>query len=109
MHALWLCEQVQSVRKSEHRFCLLYQKQYRSFMDILFETVLDRGSSRVVFYKANFDAAFFENVGVASIGIAVRDSNANSIAALSKRIRMPHSVELQRLWRAAVLFLLPKN
>ena len=55
-----------------------------------------RKGPRVVFYKANFDAAFIENDGVASIGIAVRDSNANSIAALSKRIRMPHSVELAK-------------
>ena len=50
MHVLWLCEQAQSVLKSEDSFCLLYQKQYRSFMD-LFEAVLDGG---LIFHVAWF-------------------------------------------------------
>lgn len=48
---------------------------------------------RVLAYlQGQFDVVFFENDAVASIGIAVRDSNGNSIATLSKRIRMPHTV-----------------
>ncbi|KAL0008239.1 hypothetical protein SO802_009741 [Lithocarpus litseifolius] len=43
MHALWLCDQAQSVWKSEASFVYLYQRKFRTFMD-LFEAVNDRGS-----------------------------------------------------------------
>ena len=43
MHTLWLCDQAQSVWKSEASFVYLYQRKFRTFMD-LFEVVLDRGS-----------------------------------------------------------------
>ena len=34
-------------------------------------------------YKVNFDASLFENVGYAGIGVAIRDSEGEIIAALS--------------------------
>ena len=34
-------------------------------------------------YKANFDAAYFGNSGMAGIGVVVRDSEGEIIAALS--------------------------
>ena len=34
-------------------------------------------------YKVNFDASLFENVGYAGIGVAIRDSKGEIIAALS--------------------------
>ena len=34
-------------------------------------------------YKANFDAAFFGNMGLDGIGVVVRDSDGSVIAALS--------------------------
>ena len=43
MHTLWLCDHAQSVWKSKSSFVYLYQRKYRTFMD-LFEAVLDRGS-----------------------------------------------------------------
>ncbi|KAK9995908.1 hypothetical protein SO802_020594 [Lithocarpus litseifolius] len=49
MHALWLCDQAQSMWKSEASFVYLYQRKFRTFMD-LFEAVIDRGSVfKVVF------------------------------------------------------------
>ena len=45
-------------------------------------------------YKANFDAALFDGLGMAGLGIVVRDSMGNIIAALSQKIRSPHSVEM---------------
>ena len=44
-------------------------------------------------YKANFDAAFFGNSGIAGIGVVVRDSKGEIIAALSQKILEPHSVD----------------
>ena len=44
-------------------------------------------------YKANFDAALFDGLGMAGLGIVVRDSMGNIIAALSQKIRSPHFVE----------------
>ena len=158
MHALWLCDQAQSVWKSEASFVYLYQKKFRTFMD-LFEAVLDRGSvfkvawfstiawslwqrhnrirerqqtwplhevsrratemvleffeinqkttQQVIrptpvywhppqegMYKANFDAALFDGLGMAGLGVVMRDSMGNIIAALSQKIRSPHSVEM---------------
>lgn len=45
-------------------------------------------------YKANFDAAFFDGIGMAGLGVVVRDYMGNIIAALSQKIRGPHSVEM---------------
>ena len=45
-------------------------------------------------YKAKFYATFFENIGMAGIGVAVRDFTSNLIAALSQKIQVLHSVEL---------------
>ncbi|KAK7851232.1 hypothetical protein CFP56_042712 [Quercus suber] len=64
----------------------------------------------VVFYmlsvRVNFDAALFENLGCAGIGVAVRDSVGEIIAALSQRIPLPLSVEMAEAMavRRAVLF-----
>ncbi|KAK7823248.1 hypothetical protein CFP56_035709, partial [Quercus suber] len=43
MHALWLCDQARLVWKFEASFVYLYQRKFKTFMD-LFEAVLDRGS-----------------------------------------------------------------
>jgi len=58
------------------------------------------------FYKVNFDAALFENLGCAGIGMAVWDSDGAIIAALSQRIPLPLSVEMAEAMavRRAVLF-----
>lgn len=45
-------------------------------------------------YKANFDAAFFDGIGMAGLGVVVRDYMGNIIAAFSHKIRGPHSVEM---------------
>ena len=44
-------------------------------------------------YKANFDAAFFGSSGTVGIGVVVRDSKGEIIAALSQKILEPHSVD----------------
>ena len=44
MHSLWLCDQAQFVWKSDPSFASLYQRQYRSFMDLILE-VLNRFST----------------------------------------------------------------
>ena len=44
-------------------------------------------------YKANFDAAFFGNSSTTGIGVVVRDSKGEIIAALSQKILEPHSVD----------------
>ena len=44
MHSLWLCDQAQFVWKSDPSFASLYQRQYRSFMDLISE-VLNRFST----------------------------------------------------------------
>ena len=58
------------------------------------------------FYKANFDAAYFGNSGIASIGVVVRDSEGEIIAALSQKIREPHSMDATEALacRRAVVF-----
>uniref|UniRef100_A0A7N2LNL5 RNase H type-1 domain-containing protein n=1 Tax=Quercus lobata TaxID=97700 RepID=A0A7N2LNL5_QUELO len=45
-------------------------------------------------YKANFDAALFEHLGLAGLGVVFQDSGGNIIAALSQKIKLPQTVEL---------------
>ena len=45
-------------------------------------------------YKANFDVALFDNMGYAGLGVVIRDCNGHIIAALSKKIKFPYSVEM---------------
>ena len=44
------------------------------------------------FYKANFDAALFDNSNMAGIGVVIRDCNGNIIGALSQK-SLPQSIE----------------
>ena len=44
-------------------------------------------------YKANFDAAFFDNSELAGLGVVVRDSFGNIMGASSQKISRPQSVE----------------
>lgn len=44
-------------------------------------------------YKANFDAALFDNSELARIGAVVRDSSGNIMGALSQKISRPQLVE----------------
>ena len=48
----------------------------------------------------NFDAALFENIGCAGIGVAIRDSKGEITAALSQRIHLPFSVEMAEAMEA---------
>ena len=54
----------------------------------------------------NFDAALFENIGCKCIGVAIRDSEGEIIAALSQKIPLPFSVEMAEAMtaRQALLF-----
>ncbi|XP_050241121.1 uncharacterized protein LOC126690018 [Quercus robur] len=45
------------------------------------------------FYKANFDAAIFEDLGSAGLGVVIRDCHGQVIAALSQKIWKPNSIE----------------
>ena len=45
-------------------------------------------------YKANFDAALFDNSDMAGLGVVVRDCSGNIMGALSQKIALPQSVEL---------------
>ena len=45
-------------------------------------------------FKANLDAAIFDGFGLVGIGVAICDQSGQIIAALSQKIRMPHSVDL---------------
>ena len=45
------------------------------------------------FYKANYDAAMFDNSGSACVGMVIRDCHGHVIAALSQKIPLPNSVE----------------
>lgn len=45
------------------------------------------------FYKANFNAALFDNCNLAGLGVVIRDYNGNIIGALSQKIALPQSVE----------------
>ena len=44
-------------------------------------------------YKVNYDAAIFDSLGYAGLGVVIRDSARQIIAALSQKIGLPHSVE----------------
>ena len=86
----------------------------REFLDLSKPGALPRSSSVQVFwshppvgvFKVNFDAALLENIGNARIGVAIRDSNGEIIAALSQRIPLPFSVEMAEAMVAhrAILF-----
>ncbi|XP_050290021.1 uncharacterized protein LOC126728200 [Quercus robur] len=45
-------------------------------------------------YKANFDAALFEELHCAGLGVVYRDHLGQVIAALSQRISLPSTVEM---------------
>nr|XP_023928792.1 uncharacterized protein LOC112040090 [Quercus suber] len=45
-------------------------------------------------YKANFDAAVFEHLGLARLGVIFRDYGGNIIAAFSQKIKLPQKIEL---------------
>ena len=45
-------------------------------------------------YKANFDAALFEHLGFAGLGVVMRDDRGNVLAILSQKIALPQSVEM---------------
>ena len=47
-------------------------------------------------YKANFDAALFDGLGMAGLGVIVKDYTGHIIVALSQKIRSPHSVEMAK-------------
>lgn len=44
-------------------------------------------------YKANFNEAFFGNIGLAQIGVVVWDCDGSVIIALSQKIRIAHSMD----------------
>ena len=48
-------------------------------------------------YKINFDAALFDHLGYAGIGVVVRDHRGEVMAALSQKIALPQSV-----WRSEI-------
>ncbi|XP_075670205.1 uncharacterized protein LOC142639967 [Castanea sativa] len=43
-------------------------------------------------YKVNYDGAIFKEIGVASLGVVIRDSEGSVISALAERIPLPPSV-----------------
>nr|XP_023907618.1 uncharacterized protein LOC112019310 [Quercus suber] len=45
-------------------------------------------------YKVNFDAALFDHLGCAGLGVVVRDWRGNVLAALSQKVALPQSVEM---------------
>ena len=45
-------------------------------------------------YKVNFNAALFEHLGFAGLGVLIRDGRGNVLAALSQKIALPQSVEM---------------
>ena len=45
-------------------------------------------------YKANFDAALFDHLGFAGLGVVVRDYRGNVLAALSQKVALPQSMEM---------------
>ncbi|XP_075654998.1 uncharacterized protein LOC142625188 [Castanea sativa] len=46
-----------------------------------------------MFYKANYDAAIFDNSSSAGLGVVIRDCHGHVIAALSQKIPLPNSIE----------------
>ena len=57
-------------------------------------------------YKVNFDGAIFKELGAASLGVVIRDSEGMVIRALAKRIPLPCSIAMVEAlaYRRAVLF-----
>ena len=57
-------------------------------------------------YKVNFDGAIFKELGAASLGVVIRDSEGMVIRALAKRIPLPCSIAMAEAlaYRRAVLF-----
>ena len=51
-------------------------------------------------FKANFDGAWFNESNKAGIGVVVRDSAGQVIAALAEKIKKPHSVECLEMMAA---------
>ena len=47
-------------------------------------------------YKANFDASLFDGLGMAGLGVVVRDYSGHIIVALSQKIWSPHSMEMAK-------------
>ena len=86
----------------------------QKFLDLSKLGALSRSSSAQVgwsrppifVFKVNFDATLFENIGSVGIGVAIRDSDGEIIAALSQRILLPFSVEMAKAMaaRRALLF-----
>ena len=84
------------------------------FLDLSKPGALSRSSSAQVgwsrppmgVFKVNFNATLFENIGSAGIGVAIRDSDGEIIAALSQRIPLPFSMEMAKAMaaRRALLF-----
>lgn len=46
----------------------------------------------VDWYKANFDAAIFQDDGRENIGVIIRDSNGSAMVSLSQNIQLSNSV-----------------
>ena len=44
-------------------------------------------------YKVNYDAAIFDSLGYAGLGVVIKDCTSQIIAILSQKIGLPHSVE----------------
>uniref|UniRef100_A0A7N2LJ47 Reverse transcriptase zinc-binding domain-containing protein n=1 Tax=Quercus lobata TaxID=97700 RepID=A0A7N2LJ47_QUELO len=97
MHHVWLCEQAQLVWHLDLSFAKYYRKPHRSFFDLLKEVMINGSGYHVALfstiswstvqaspvrwshsleslYKINSDAALFENLGLASIKVVIRDS-----------------------------------
>ena len=57
-------------------------------------------------FKANFDGAWFNESEEAGIGVVVRDSSGQVLAALTEKIKKPHSVDCLEMMaaRRAVIF-----
>ena len=78
------------------------------FLDLCKPNALSRGSGVQVcwsrlpkdVFKVNFDAALFENIGSAGIGVAIRDSEGEIIVALSQRIPLSFSMEMAQAMAA---------
>ena len=59
--------------------------------------------------KANFDGAFFEDLGEAGIGVVIRNSLGEVMASLSEKIPKPSSMITLKPWQQCVQFCLQKS
>ena len=59
--------------------------------------------------KANFDGAFFEDLGEAGIGVVIRNSLGEVMASLSEKIPKPLSIITLKPWQLGVQFCLQKS